>query len=242
VREQAPEDADVETSTEDYARRFAGPVGAFFLERQAGTTLDLVRPWPGASVLDVGGGHAQLVGPLVDAGHAVTVYGSDPACGERLSPWTSSGRAAFRAGDLLHAPWPDRSFDLVTAFRLLPHVTRWRELIAELCRLARHAVVVDYPTSRSVNAASGAFFGLKKGVEGDTRPFTVFGDADITSAFFGAGFAPTARRPQFFLPMALHRAIGRASLARGLEGSARILGLTRALGSPVILKLERVAR
>jgi 2-polyprenyl-3-methyl-5-hydroxy-6-metoxy-1,4-benzoquinol methylase len=239
VPEGVREDADVETSSEGYARRFAGPVGAFFLERQARTTVDLLRPWPGASVLDVGGGHAQLVGPLVEAGHPVTVYGSDPVCGARLSPWTSSGRAAFRAGDLLHAPWPDRSFDLVTAFRLLPHVAPWRELIAELGRLARQAVVVDYPTRRSVNAVSGAFFGWKKGVEGDTRPFTVFRDAQIEAAFTAVGFRRTARKPQFFLPMALHRAGGSGPLARALEGGARVVGLTGALGSPVILRLER---
>jgi len=164
------EDADVETSSEGYARRFAGPLGAFFLEVQARTALELLRPWPAASVLEVGGGHAQLAGPLVDAGYAVTVYGSDPACAARLRPWTDEGRVGFRAGDLLHAPWPDRSFDVVLAFRLLPHVTRWAALIAELARLARRAVVVDYPTRRSLNVASGALFGLKRGVKGNTRP------------------------------------------------------------------------
>ncbi|HSB60431.1 MAG TPA: methyltransferase domain-containing protein [Vicinamibacteria bacterium] len=238
-REGVREDADVETASEGYARRFAGPVGAFFLEVQARTARDLLRPWPGSPVLDVGGGHAQLVGPLLEAGHAVTVYGSDPACGERLRPWTDRGRAAFRAGDLLHAPWPDRAFEVVLAFRLLPHVARWRELIAELSRLARSAVVVDYPTRRSVNALSGALFGLKKGVEGNTRPFLVFRDAEIVRAFATAGLAATARRPQFLLPMALHRAAGSAVLARALEGAAGALGLTRALGSPVVLRLER---
>ncbi len=233
------EDADVETSSEGYARRFAGPLGAFFLDAQARTVLELLRPWPGAAVLEVGGGHAQLAGPLVDAGHAVTVYGSDPACAARLRPWTDDGRVGFRAGDLLRAPWPDRSFDVVLAFRLLPHVTRWAALIAELARLARRAVVVDYPTRRSLNVASGALFGLKRGVEGNTRPFTVFRDAEVASAFAAAGFFATARRPQFLLPMALHRALGSAPLARGLEGGARALGLTALLGSPVISRLER---
>jgi 2-polyprenyl-3-methyl-5-hydroxy-6-metoxy-1,4-benzoquinol methylase len=235
----AREDADVETSSEAYAQRFAGPVGAYFLEVQSRTTLDLLRPWPGCSVLDVGGGHGQLVGPLVDAGHAVTVYGSAPVCGERIRAWTEDGRTAFRAGDLLDAPWPDRSFDVVVSYRLLPHVSRWRQLAAELARLARLAVVVDYPTRRSVNAAAAVLFGLKKRVETNTRPFTVFRDRDVAAAFAAAGFAATTRRPQFFFPMALHRAMGRAGLARALDRAAAALGLTRALGSPVILRLER---
>ena len=68
-------------------------------------------------------------------------------------------------------------------------------------------MVVDYPTRRSVNALSGPLFGLKQGVEGDTRPFTVFSDGEIEAAFGAHGFRPAARRPQFFLPMALYRAL-----------------------------------
>ncbi|HYN01421.1 MAG TPA: class I SAM-dependent methyltransferase [Vicinamibacteria bacterium] len=234
-----PEDADVETSSEGYARRFAGPVGRFFLERQAEATLDLLRPFPGASVLDVGGGHGQATGPLVEAGHAVTILGSDASCEARVRPWTGAGRATFVSGDLLAPPFPDRSHDVVLSYRLLPHVARWPELVATLCRLARRAVVVDYPTRRSVNAVADFFFGLKKGVEGNTRPFTVFSDAEVEMAFAAHGFLPTGRRPQFFFPMALHRGLGSAALARGFEGTARALGLTHTLGSPVILRLER---
>src|SRR5207249_3862852 len=102
-------------------------------------------------------------------------------------------------GSLLRAPWPDASFDAALAFRLLPHVERWRELLAELCRLARRVVIVDYPTSRSVNAVSGALFGVKKGIEGDTRPFRVFRDAEIEDTLAAASFRTTDRRPQFLL-------------------------------------------
>jgi SAM-dependent methyltransferase len=233
------EDADVETSSEGYARRFAGPVGRFFLERQAQATLDLLRPFPGASVLDVGGGHGQVTGPLLAAGHAVTVLGSDTSCEARVREWTATGRARFVTGDLLAPPIPDRSHDVVLSYRLLPHVRRWPELVAALSRLSRAVVLVDYPTRRSVNAAADFFFGLKKGVEGDTRPFSVFSDGEVERAFVSHGFVRTGRRPQFFFPMALHRGLRSARLARGLEGAASGLGLTRALGSPVILRLER---
>jgi SAM-dependent methyltransferase len=233
------EDADVETSSEGYARRFAGPVGRFFLDRQAEATLALLRPFPGASVLDVGGGHAQVTGPLVEAGYAVTTLGSDASCEERLRGWTQAGRARFVAGDLLAPPIADRSYDVVLSYRLLPHVSRWPELVATLSRLSRLAVVVDYPSRRSVNAAADLFFGLKKGVEGNTRPFTVFSDGEVERAFASHGFLPTGRRPQFFFPMALHRGLRSAGLARGLEGAAERLGLTSVLGSPVVLRLER---
>jgi SAM-dependent methyltransferase len=213
----------------------------YFLEVQAEATVDLLRPWPGASVVDVGGGHGQVTGPLVDAGYEVTVLGSDPVCEHRVREWTGKGRARFASGDLLQAPYPDRSFDVALSYRLLPHVRNWGALVSELTRLARTTVVVDYPTLRSVNTIAGWLFGLKKGVEGDTRPFTVFQDAEVEEAFGKEGFAATGRRPQFLFPMAFHRAARSAGLARALEAAGGSLGLRRRFGSPVILRLERGA-
>jgi 2-polyprenyl-3-methyl-5-hydroxy-6-metoxy-1,4-benzoquinol methylase len=230
---------DVETASAGYARRFAGPVGEWFLDVQARLALELLRPWPGARVLDVGGGHGQLTGALVGAGYRVTVFGSPGACGEALRPWLENARARYEAGDLLQAPFADRAFDAVVSFRLLPHVADWPALVRELCRLSARAVIVDYPTRRSVNAAAEALFGLKKAVEKDTRPFTVFADADVRGAFAGHGFAVTGRRPEFLFPMALHRALGAPRAARTLEAGARATGLTRLLGSPVVLRAER---
>lgn len=233
------EDADVETSSDAYALRFRGPVGAWFLDVQARTTLALLEPFPRARVLDVGGGHGQLAGPLADAGHEVTVYGSDERCRTRVAALVETGRVRFQSGDLLHVPFAARAFDVVLAFRLLPHVADWTALVGELCRLADRAVVVDYPTRRSVNAFAGAFFEAKKNVESDTRPFAVFADREVAGAFASQGFRVTARRPQFLLPMALHRAHGRGGLGRALESVPRALGVTRGLGSPVILRAER---
>jgi len=230
---------DVETSSEGYARRFAGGVGAWFLEAQSRITLALLAPWPRARVLDVGGGHAQLTGPLVDAGYEVTVYGSDDRCAARVRPWTESGRARFQTGSLERLAAKDRAFDVVLSYRLLPHVERWPALVGELCRVADRAVLVDYPTRRSLNAVAGPLFEMKRGVEGDTRPFHVFGDADVRAAFVASGFAPTAREPEFVWPMALHRAVGVASLSRLAESASSRLGLRKAVGSPVILRAER---
>jgi SAM-dependent methyltransferase len=233
------EDADVETSSDAYARRFAGPLGEYFLEVQSRLTLDLLAPWPGARVLDVGGGHGQTIGALVESGFDVTVLGSAASCEDRVSHWTRGGRARFETGELAAPPFEDRSFDVVLSYRLLPHAYDWSALVGGLTRTARHAVVIDYPTTRSVNSISRTLFGLKKSVEGDTRRFTVFRDADVEAAFASRGFAATARRPQFVFPMALHRATGSAGLARALEGAAGALGLRAAFGSPVILRMER---
>src|SRR3954463_13431369 len=96
-RLQPREDADIGTSSEDYARRFTGAVGRWFVETQTRITLELLRALPvGASILDVGGGHAQIAPPLIAAGYEVTIAGSDPICSARLKPWIVDGRCRFQ--------------------------------------------------------------------------------------------------------------------------------------------------
>jgi SAM-dependent methyltransferase len=237
----AREDADVESSSELYARRFAGPVGQWFLEVQARLTLECLRGLPpGTTVLDVGGGHAQLAPPLVEAGYQVTVVGSDPSCGLRLATLASRGRCPFEVADLLALPYADRAFDAVVCYRLLAHSIDWRRRVGELCRVARSRVVVDYPARRSVNVASEALFRIKQSIErGTTRPFALYGRSEMARAFASAGFRVTEERPQFLMPMALYRLAGSAGLARAAEGLGRSLGLTGLLGSPVIARADR---
>jgi len=232
--------ADVETSSEGYARRFAGPVGDYFLEVQERLVRELLVEPPGARLLDVGGGHAQLAEPLVRAGYRVTVVGSDESCRERLDRRLDPASFEFRCGDLLALPFADRSFDVALAFRLLPHVDDWARLVAELCRVARRAVIVDYPERRSFNAVQGLFFGMKKAIEKNTRPFRCFARSQLVREFAQSGFGRPASRPEFFLPMAAYRALGSRPLARGLEAACRAVGLTGRLGSPVVLRVERL--
>jgi len=230
---------DVETASEDYARRFAGEVGEYFLDVQAQTLLDLLTPWPGARVLEVGGGHAQLARPLVERGFRVTVTGSEAVCRERLDRSLPSGSFGFEVCDAGRLPFADRSFDVVLAVRLLTHLEGWREALAEMCRVARSAVIVDYPDTRGFNRLYGALFSWKKAVEKNTRAFRCFQPGEVIAECRRLGFGRPAVRRQFFVPMVVHRAVGRAGVSRGLERASGLLGLTRAFGSPVILRVQR---
>lgn len=238
VQPDAWESADVEAATDAYAARFAGPVGAWFLDVQAFHTVSLLPPAP-LRILDVGGGHAQLTPHLIDAGHDVTVLGSQPSCAQRLDPWIRDGRCRFDVGNLAGMPYADGAFDVVLAFRMLAHVADWRGFMSELCRVARLAVIVDYPSVVSANVLSGPLFGLKKGAEKNTRPFRLLAPGQVRSALRDHGFTVVCARSQFFMPMVLYRALGSMRLVGALEKPASWLGLTRLFGSPVIIRADR---
>lgn len=240
--EVALETPDVETSSEDYARRFGGEVGRFFLDVQNDIVLDLLAPWPGARVLDVGGGHAQLAPDLVKHGFGVTVAGSEEVCRRRLDQALAPGSFEFRACDLLALPFPDRSFDVVVSLRLVAHVERWQALVAELCRVAKHAVILDYSDSRSFNFLYGPLFQWKKSVEGNTRTYAVYRPGEVAREMARHGFGRPAERRQFFLPMVVHRKVKLARFSRLSERASSALGLTRWLGSPIVLRVEREKR
>ena len=238
------ETPDVETASDDYARRFSGPVGEWFLDVQERACLELLRPWGGGTVLDVGGGHGQIAVPLAREGYTITVLGSVPACRERLDRLARCAgvEVAFEHGELRRLPFGDRSFDVVVSFRLLPHVLGWRRLIGELCRVARQAVVVDYAPVVSGNLLTPLLFHFKKGIEKNTRHYLTFLEGAVRDAFRAAGFHITGRFDEFFVPMVVHRAVGRPRWSALAEGISRRLGLTRLFGSPVILRAEPSGR
>ncbi len=241
MSESFPETADIETSSEGYASRFSGPVGAWMLSVQSRITLNLLAAAGARTVLDVGGGHAQLAKPLLDAGYQVTVLGSASSCRKRIEPMLSSGRMEFVVGNVIALPFQDRSFDAVISFRLLPHCESWEKLIAEMCRVAGRVMVADYPTTQSLNAVAPLFFGAKKRMEGNTRTWRAFSHQEIKAAVEGQEYRVTARQGQFFWPMVIHRMMKAPWVSRMLEGAAGAAGVRSRWGSPVIFSAKRAA-
>ncbi|MGG5887080.1 class I SAM-dependent methyltransferase [Falsiroseomonas sp. HC035] len=234
---------DVETSSERYTLRFRGASGAYLLSVQEAGIIKLLdngAVLPGRMVLDVGGGHMQLAGPLTRRGAKVTVFGSEAACGRRWSASALAGQVQFLAGSLLSMPMADQQFEVVVCIRLLSHMEDWRALVAELCRVARHSIVIDYPTLASLNALSLFAFPLKRAIETNTRTYRSFRDREVEEAFAQYGFLPVASYRQFVLPMAAHRLLGRVGLLRWVEAGLRAIGVTQLIGNPVLLRLDRV--
>ena len=227
---------DLISSTDEYARRFDGPVGEYFLQVQR-ETVGRMLPESAEHVLDVGGGHGQLVGAMVDRGIDVTVFATNDCCRPRLDRLVGAENYQLRTGDLLDLPLDDKKFDVVLAFRLLSHLDRWEQFLGEICRIAKQAVIFDYPDFRSVNRFSNHMFAIKQGIEKNTaRRFRCFHNRQLVAALHSQSFQVSSIYRQFLFPMALHRGMGIALISRMIEAIARVTGLTSVFGSPVIVK------
>jgi ubiquinone/menaquinone biosynthesis C-methylase UbiE len=240
---QAPppfsETADIETASDDYAARFSGAIGNYFLEVQAQITVDLLKDLPHASILDVGGGHAQLTMPLAIKGHEVTVTGSANICRARLDRSCPPGSFQYLTCDSLNLPFEDKQFDVVMAFRLLPHTKQWQRLIQEMCRVARKAIILDYPDKRSANILYDLLFDFKKNIEGNTRTYTLFSRQELRDELKTNHFNTPVFRPEFFIPMVVHRKLKNPAISKILESISQYSGLTKMFGSPIILRSDR---
>jgi len=234
-----PEIADIETASDDYAARFSGTVGDYFLRLQAKITLDLIKDLPRVSVLDIGGGHAQLAVPLAQNGYKVTVTGSNDICKKRLDNLLKDGSLSYKTCDSLHLPYENGQFDIVMAFRLLPHTRQWQKLIGEMCRVANKAVVLDYPDKRSTNVFYNVLFNLKKKAEGNTRTYFMFSRQMLSDEFAQNNFQRPSFHPEFFLPMVIHRKLKQPSFSQFFEAMFKIFFLTRTFGSPIILRSNK---
>ncbi len=242
ISDQNHDPADIETASEDYAQRFCGSTGRWMLRIQEHITLSMIQDVSPSGILDVGGGHGQLAVPLAKLGYPVIVTGSAPSCANRIEPLIKSGNISFVLNKQTRLPFADKAFDAVICFRLLPHCPDWSELVKELCRVSADSVIVDYPTTQSLNKFAGALFGAKKKIEGNTRPFALFRHQEIEHTFKQEGFTLNHRMGEFFLPMALHRSLRCATLSAAMEKTFQIIGLTKLFGSPVITHLKRQER
>lgn len=201
---------------------------------QDAATREMLASVPAGRALDVGGGHGQNIAVLSAAGHEVTVLGSEPACAERIE-----GRAAFQLGSLSSLPLPDRSFDLVLSYRMVAHLADWRRHVAELCRVSRRTVLIEFPVNVGIHHFAPRLLEAKRTIEHNTRNYLPFEEREVVAAFARHGFKPVRRRAQHFWPMAIHRLHGSKTLAVCLEGVPRAAGLTRRYGSPVIVRFDR---
>ncbi len=232
---------DLHSSTKEYAARFSGATGAWLLAAQTRALLSLIAPHNPDSIIDIGGGHAQCLTPLLEHGFNPHLYASSSDALGIASSLVSLNRIHVQLGSLENIDLKDRQYQCVVSLRILSHMRDWQRFIAELCRVSSQDVIIDYATYRSFNLLGGALFMLKKLVEGNTRHFLTFWDSQIDDEFAKHGFKRTGDIRLLFFPLGLHRALKNVRLSSKFELLADLASLRNSFGSPVIARFERVS-
>jgi hypothetical protein len=114
-------------------------------------------------------------------------------------------------------------------------VQSWRELCAELARVSRDLVLVDFPRRGALHRLAPALFGVKRRIENNTRPYFDYAHGEVEAAFDALGLDVVGASGQFAWPMVLHRVLQKPPLSRTLERCATLCGWTASFGSPVLI-------
>jgi len=225
-------------------QRFGGPVGQLVGAREADAITRLAAPISGQSVLDVGTGTGRIAMVLAKAGASVTGLDASEEMLKvgRERAAAQQARVQFVAGDAHALNFPDRSFDVVVSSRVLMHTPRWDVCVAEMCRVARSRVVVDYPSARSLVLLQSLYRRASHALGGGaSQPYRVFFDRDLATAFQRNGFHIRERDRHFVLPIGFYKLFGSARIAELSESALRRLGFARMFASPVTVLAERCA-
>ena len=223
------------------ALRFGGPIGRYLLEWQQALLVEALSPLPGRRVLDVGTGTGRAAIGLAERGAVVTgVDASDEMTRVARSRAAAAGVAVeFGLADAHALPFADGSVDAAVSLRVIMHAVDWRRCVAELCRVSRWRVVLDFPARGSFAALESVARHIAKAVGRPTEAYRVIAERDVASVFRAQGFRVVFVRRQFVLPIALHKAIGRLAVTQGVERALASAGILRLLGSPVTMVAER---
>ena len=233
------------------ALRFSGPIGRLIADTQEREIAAFLEPVAGLRVLDVGTGTGRAAIALAKRGAIVTGVDASAemlAVAERRarealvhrSPG-EAGSVTFTRGDAHGLAFPDRSFDAVVCLRVLMHTPDWRASLRELCRVASHRVVFDYPSLRSAAALQAISRRLAHVVNPSVEAYRVFSPGAVARVLRAEGFSVRAEHRQFVLPIALHKRVNSETWTRRIEGTMERSGLMRLFGSPVTLVAERCA-
>ena len=222
-------------------QRFGGPIGELVASEQAQVLANFAGRLNGRSILDVGAGTGRTALFLARGGARVTAVDASEAMLEiaRRRAASQNLRLRFLIADAHSLEFADRSFDVAISLRVLMHTPKWRQCVAELCRVADRLVTIDYPSATSFAVIESLVRRVTYALGAKTEPYRVFRDRSIARELEKSGFSVRSVHRQFALPIAFHKMCGSRRFTRFVEGFFDRLGLLRVFGSPVTLVAER---
>ncbi|MAT66038.1 MAG: methyltransferase type 11 [Gammaproteobacteria bacterium] len=134
----------------EYEAWYHTPRGRWIAGREAALLLRLLRPQPGASLLDAGCGTGHFSRRFARAGLNVTGADPDPAMLAYARTHSAGPDLDYVRADARALPFPDASFDYTAAVTSLCFVPEPVKALQELWRVSRRGVVLGLLNRRSL--------------------------------------------------------------------------------------------
>lgn len=130
----------------------------------------------------------------------------------------------------------DGSFDCVIASRVLMHCNDWKRTLSEICRVSGKIVLLDFPNLISSSGLDSLIKSTVKPLYKGIIAYKTFSINTIINELAKNNFRSVYLDRGFFLPLMFHRILDNPVITDKLERLFGLSGLTKLLGSPVILK------
>ena len=230
---------------ENYAQvydedRYGGPFGRYLHELELNTFISLMDSTY-SYVLDVGAGTGKLSIPLSLQYENVLALDFSPEM-IKVAIINAKKRGIELKTivcDSQRLCFNDKTFDCVVSSRMLMHLTDWRKGIAELCRVSKRVVILDFPPLLGFGGFDSLLKRFIKIFIGHTQTYKTFLVNSIAQEFQKNHFKVLVKRRHFFLPYSFHRWLNRPWLSERIEKFFGIIGLIRFMGAPVTVKAVR---
>jgi ubiquinone/menaquinone biosynthesis C-methylase UbiE len=153
----------------------ANPVQKFLIDRFHAKITDIIASLHPETLLDAGCGEGFTAETFLRAMPTLRLTGFDAHEPSVELARMRNPRATFLVGSIYEMPFEDSSFDVVGCFEVMEHLHDAPRALAELARVARHAVVLSVPHEPFFclsNAARGNNLDIDpKGSDPDHRNF-----------------------------------------------------------------------
>jgi SAM-dependent methyltransferase len=149
------------------------PRGAWIADTEFSLLMSLLRPAPGASLLDVGCGTGYFSRRFAAAGLRVTGIDPDKAAIGFAREQASAIAISYLAGTANDLPFPDQAFDYCTAITSLCFIADPASAVREMWRVSRSGMVLGLLNRRSLlhrkKHGRGGYAGARWDTAGDVR-------------------------------------------------------------------------
>jgi len=116
---------------------------------------------------------------------------------------------------------------------MIMHVTNWKKAIGELCRVSRHAVMIDFPPRVGFAGLAPLVHPLIRPFNSNHQSYRVFKISEITDVFCENGFQIQAIDKHLVLPFGLHRTVNSLKFTQRIEEMLTKIGFRDLFGAPV---------